>query len=151
MRAQGLRHIGDPGLLDGSGEFTTSAELAHSVQEGGAGKEGKEGKDGESSVDEFKKVMKKMLEGLIDRMKTNAEDVTVLLVGGGAVLVPVDEGDEDNDNDAKLKGASRVVRPEFAGVANAIGAGGSCFLLRLLSFRLPSSLSPLCDSDWNRH
>lgn len=63
-----------------------------------------------------------MLEGLIDRMKTNADDVTVLLVGGGAVLVPVDEG-EGASVEAKLKGASRVVRPEFAGVANAIGAG----------------------------
>ncbi|EIM83668.1 uncharacterized protein STEHIDRAFT_113739 [Stereum hirsutum FP-91666 SS1] len=34
-----------------------------------------------------------MLERLIDTMKTNAEDVTVLLVGSSAVLVPVDEGE----------------------------------------------------------
>jgi hypothetical protein len=52
-----------------------------------------------------------MLEAAIDRVKTSAEPVPVVLVGGGAVLV----GDE-------LAGASRVVRPEQAGCANAIGA-----------------------------
>lgn len=55
--------------------------------------------------------MRRMLETAIDRVKTSAEPVPVVLVGGGAVLV----GDE-------LRGASRVVRPERAGCANAIGA-----------------------------
>jgi N-methylhydantoinase A/oxoprolinase/acetone carboxylase beta subunit len=52
-----------------------------------------------------------LLESAIDRVKTNAEAVPVVLVGGGVVLV----GD-------KLAGASRVIRPEQAGCANAIGA-----------------------------
>jgi N-methylhydantoinase A/oxoprolinase/acetone carboxylase beta subunit len=47
----------------------------------------------------------------IDRMKTAAGDVPVVLVGGGSILVPED-----------LKGASRVMRPEHASVANAVGA-----------------------------
>lgn len=55
--------------------------------------------------------MRRLLEGAIDRVKTSADPVPVVLVGGGAVLV----GDE-------LAGASRVVRPEQAGCANAIGA-----------------------------
>jgi N-methylhydantoinase A/oxoprolinase/acetone carboxylase beta subunit len=55
--------------------------------------------------------MQRLLEQAIDRVKTSAEPVPVVLVGGGAVLV----GNE-------LAGASHVVRPEQAGCANAIGA-----------------------------
>jgi N-methylhydantoinase A/oxoprolinase/acetone carboxylase beta subunit len=55
--------------------------------------------------------MRAMLEAAIDRVKTSADAVPVVLVGGGVVLV----GDE-------LSGASQVIRPEHAGCANAIGA-----------------------------
>lgn len=55
--------------------------------------------------------IRSMLEAAIDRVKTSAEPVPVVLVGGGVVLV----GDE-------LTGASQVIRPEQAGCANAIGA-----------------------------
>ncbi|KAJ3987540.1 hypothetical protein F5890DRAFT_1497473 [Lentinula detonsa] len=58
------------------------------------------------------------LEDIIDRMKTSAEDVPVLLVGGGAMIVQPSE----NDEKLTFKGASRVIIPEYAGVANAIGA-----------------------------
>jgi hypothetical protein len=52
-----------------------------------------------------------MLEKVIDTMKTSPEDLPVLLVGGGAAIAP----DE-------LKGASQVIKPQWSGVANAIGA-----------------------------
>lgn len=52
-----------------------------------------------------------MVSDAIDRMKTQAGDVTVVLVGGGSVLLP-----------AVLEGASEVVRPPHSQVANAIGA-----------------------------
>ncbi|MEZ5666822.1 MAG: hydantoinase/oxoprolinase family protein [Alphaproteobacteria bacterium] len=52
-----------------------------------------------------------MLEEGIDRMKTSAEPVPVVLVGGGGVLV-----------DRPLAGVARIDRPEHAAVANAIGA-----------------------------
>jgi N-methylhydantoinase A/oxoprolinase/acetone carboxylase beta subunit len=47
----------------------------------------------------------------VDRMKISAEPVPLVLVGGGSVLV-----------DRDIAGVSEVIIPEFAGVANAIGA-----------------------------
>lgn len=55
--------------------------------------------------------IRSMLENTIDRMKTSADDVPVVLVGGGSVLAHRD-----------IRGASRIVVPSNAGVANAIGA-----------------------------
>ncbi len=51
------------------------------------------------------------VETAVDRVKLSGEDVPVVLVGGGSILL----GDA-------LAGASEVLRPEHAGVANAIGA-----------------------------
>ena len=51
------------------------------------------------------------VETAIDRVKLSYEDVPVVLVGGGSVLLG-----------NSLSGASKVIRPEHAGVANAIGA-----------------------------
>lgn len=52
-----------------------------------------------------------MLADGIDRMKTQPGDATIIAVGGGHFLI-------DDD----LKGAARVVRPDHASVANAVGA-----------------------------
>ncbi|WP_417210384.1 hydantoinase/oxoprolinase N-terminal domain-containing protein [Antarctobacter sp.] len=52
-----------------------------------------------------------MIEDSIDRMKTSADDVDLIAVGGGSFLIP-----------DKLKGVARVHRVEHAGVANALGA-----------------------------
>ena len=51
------------------------------------------------------------VEEAIDRVKLSYEDVPVVLVGGGSILLG-----------NSLTGASQVLRPENGGVANAIGA-----------------------------
>jgi N-methylhydantoinase A/oxoprolinase/acetone carboxylase beta subunit len=55
--------------------------------------------------------MKNMAEEVIDKMKTEAADMPVVLVGGGSILLP-----------ERLVGASEVLRPDHFDVANAIGA-----------------------------
>lgn len=65
----------------------------------------------QSGIALYKAKVKTMLEKAVDTMKTSPEDLPVLLVGGGAVIAP----DE-------LIGASRVIKPKYSGVANAIGA-----------------------------
>lgn len=72
-----------------------------------------EGKFTEKYVVEYKKEMTKMLKGLIDKVKTSANDIRILLVGGGAYIVP---------NDQSLDGCKEFIRPKFAPIANAIGA-----------------------------
>ncbi|EHY53387.1 hypothetical protein HRR83_003594 [Exophiala dermatitidis] len=55
--------------------------------------------------------MKKMLEACIDRAKSSPEPCTVVLVGGGSILCP-----------QELNAVEKIVVPQHAGVANAIGA-----------------------------
>jgi N-methylhydantoinase A/oxoprolinase/acetone carboxylase beta subunit len=55
--------------------------------------------------------MHRMVDEAVDRMKTSADPLPVILVGGGSILVSRD-----------LPSASKVIRPENASVANAIGA-----------------------------
>ncbi|ATY66819.1 hydantoinase [Cordyceps militaris] len=64
-----------------------------------------------SQLETIQNTIKEKLERVIDKMKTSPEDVPVFLVGGGAIIAP-----------DSLKGASKVIKPRWAEVANAIGA-----------------------------
>jgi len=55
--------------------------------------------------------MRQIVEHNVERMKTEARDLPLLVVGGGAILVDWD-----------VATASEVVRPPHSGVANAVGA-----------------------------
>ena len=52
-----------------------------------------------------------LVEDAIDAMKVSSDDVDVILVGGGSIILP-----------EKLAGAANVVKPEHFGCANAIGS-----------------------------
>lgn len=52
-----------------------------------------------------------MVDRAVDRMKTSAAAIPVVLVGGGAILVS-----------RSIQGASEIIKPEQSSVANAIGA-----------------------------
>jgi len=74
----------------------------------------------------------------IDKMKTNADPVPLILVGGGAVLI-----------DRDIPGTSEVITHEHGGVANAIGAsiaqvGGD--IDRVVSYDLQGRDSALADA-----
>lgn len=56
-------------------------------------------------------VIKEMVEDTIDAMKISNEGVEVILVGGGAIILP-----------NEFAGASYVINPDHAGCANAIGS-----------------------------
>lgn len=64
-----------------------------------------------STVDNARGVMRDLLDINVERMKTEARDLPLLVVGGGAILV-----------DWPVKSVSEVVRPDFSSVANAVGA-----------------------------
>lgn len=82
--ASGRADIGDKSLLKGLDPATVSRMLDVTV---------------------------KMVEDNVDRMKTSADAVELVAVGGGAFLIP----DE-------IRGVAKVHRVEHAGVANALGA-----------------------------
>jgi len=64
-----------------------------------------------NTVDQTVQRIKEMVEEVIDRIKTTSDDVPVVVVGGGSILLP-----------RELNGTSSVVVPDNFDVANAIGA-----------------------------
>uniref|UniRef100_UPI001EF861F0 hypothetical protein n=1 Tax=Stenotrophomonas maltophilia TaxID=40324 RepID=UPI001EF861F0 len=54
---------------------------------------------------------KRMVEETVDRMKTEAGDVPLIAVGGGAFLIP-----------DRIDGVSQVIRVAHGDCANAVGA-----------------------------
>ena len=82
--AEGRANVGDPSLVAGLDRPLVSRTVAE---------------------------IQSRIEDAIDRVKLSYEEVPVILVGGGSILVG-----------ESLTGSSRVLRPEHAGVANAIGA-----------------------------
>ena len=61
------------------------------------------------------KMISSIVEESIDRMKTSADSVPVVLVGGGGIIVPKEFYE-------KFGGVSEVIRPDHFQYANAIGA-----------------------------
>ncbi|KAK6463257.1 hypothetical protein DFJ63DRAFT_109475 [Scheffersomyces coipomensis] len=85
-----------------------------------------------STMEKFTTEVAAKLGRVIDHLRTSADPLPVLLVGGGSFIVP-----------QELEGASKVFRPPYYNVANAIGAAmskisGTIHTIKLLP---PDSIS----------
>lgn len=98
------------GLVFG-GDTLTASDIAVALGHASFGDPGLLSEVSQESLNKARSTMLKMLDENIDMMKPNSDPVPVILVGGGAILIK--EG---------LKTAKELIRPENAGVANAIGA-----------------------------
>ncbi|KAL2211141.1 hydantoinase/oxoprolinase [Sarocladium strictum] len=93
------------------GNTCTASDIAVALGKATMGDRTKLGALEPGFVQEAKMAMGVLLEGAIDMIKTSADPLPVILVGGGAVLASDD-----------ISGASKIIRPPFHDVANAIGA-----------------------------
>ncbi|KAJ7510350.1 Hydantoinase/oxoprolinase [Mycena galericulata] len=93
------------------GEVLTATDICVRAGAGGIGDAAKVADIANDVVSQARVVMKKLLENVVDLMKTSPEDCTLLLVGGGSIIVP-----------PELKGVEEVILPPFHSVANAVGA-----------------------------
>ena len=97
-------------LVFGGSDLTTT-DIAVAAGMADIGDKSKVASLSKSLVDSSLQRMWEMVEISVDRMKTSAGAVPVILVGGGIILI----GNQ-------LNGVSELHRPEHASVANAIGA-----------------------------
>lgn len=93
------------------GQTLTSSDIAVAADIASFGDKTKLPRLSHSVVTTLLSAFSELLETGLDKMKTAAGQIPVILVGGGHFLV----SDE-------LKGASKVLRPQYAEVANAVGA-----------------------------
>ncbi|OLL26914.1 Hydantoin utilization protein A [Neolecta irregularis DAH-3] len=95
------------------GETITTTDVAVAIQNNlSVGDVSKvSGRFSEEYFLSYKIEINRLLEKIIDRIKTSPEDIPVLLVGGGSLISP-----------SSIKGVSRIIRPPFHEVANAVGA-----------------------------
>ena len=92
--AQGRATVGDPRRVERLVPSSASSGQVHSAP-----------------VNQAMAAIQNLVETAIDRVKLSHDDVPIILAGGGSILL----GDS-------IAGASRVLRPAHADVANAIGA-----------------------------
>ncbi|KAL0955619.1 hypothetical protein HGRIS_001852 [Hohenbuehelia grisea] len=104
------REIGVHSLVYG-GQVLTVTDLVVANGQVSIGDPTKASNLGDGVVSKGLLTVKRLLEGIIDKMKTSPEDTTVLLVGGGGIIAP-----------QSLKGVGEIIRPPFFDVANAVGA-----------------------------
>jgi len=108
-RSVGYRITSEALVFGGSTLTTTDVAVAAGLVE--IGDRGRVKHLDRTTVSTLLKRIEKMVEDSVDRMKTSADGVRLIAVGGGSFLIP-----------EKLAGVSEVLRVEHAGVANALGA-----------------------------
>src|SRR5690606_5032301 len=100
----------DKALVFG-GDTLTATDIAVAAGYADIGESGRVAPLQPGLVDAAVRRIHRIVEDGIDRMKTSAAAMPLILVGGGAALIS-----------RPIAGASDVIMPEFASVANAIGA-----------------------------
>jgi len=93
------------------GDTLTTSDIAVAAGQVEMGDPGRVANLDPALVDKGLAEIHRMIAEGVDRMKSSASNVPLILVGGGAVLVS-----------RPIAGASEVIVPDHAGVANAIGA-----------------------------
>ena len=93
------------------GKTCTASDIAVALGRADIGDQTKVTGLSESLVMSAERRIKEILDAAVDVIKVSADPLPVLLVGGGAVLASED-----------IAGASKVIRPPFHDVANAVGA-----------------------------
>ncbi len=93
------------------GDTLTATDIAVAAGQCQIGDEAAVSDVSQEVIDASLDAIHKKIETAIDRMKTSAKPVPAILVGGGHILVS-----------HPLKGVAELHRPEYASVANAIGA-----------------------------
>jgi N-methylhydantoinase A/oxoprolinase/acetone carboxylase beta subunit len=93
------------------GDHLTATDIAVAAKIAGVGDSGAVADLDQEMVSAALNVIHRGITDAVDRMKTSADEVPVILVGGGSILAP-----------RRIQGASNVIVPEYSGVANAIGA-----------------------------
>lgn len=103
--------IVEEGLVFGGGTLTTS-DVAVAAGQADIGDRSLVADLDRGLVSAVTRRIREMAEDTVDRMRTSAEPLPVIMVGGGSVILPSD-----------LAGTGPVHRPDHYDVANAIGAG----------------------------
>jgi N-methylhydantoinase A/oxoprolinase/acetone carboxylase beta subunit len=93
------------------GDTLTATDVAVALGKAELGDESKVAHLDKQLLTRIYQKMVELVEDAIDKMKTSAAPVPVILVGGGSILFP-----------DSLNGSSEVIRPLHSGVANAIGS-----------------------------
>jgi N-methylhydantoinase A/oxoprolinase/acetone carboxylase beta subunit len=92
------------------GKTLTATDVAVAAGRTKLGERGRVAKVSSKTIKQADRAIRQMVERCIDTLKLSPAAVSVVLVGGGSVLLP----DE-------IEGASKVFRPDHFDVANAIG------------------------------
>ena len=93
------------------GDTLTATDIAVRLGMANIGDAGKVAHISEDLAQKALAAIRELVEESIDVMKVSSEDIDVILVGGGSILLP-----------EKLAGARSVTKPNFFGTANAIGS-----------------------------
>lgn len=102
--------ITEKALVFGGDQLTTT-DIAVRLGKANVGDPSKVAHISQEIAEKAYQKMAEMTEEVIDKMKTNSGDTTVILVGGGSIIIP-----------EKLKGVNNIIRDPNGAVANAIGA-----------------------------